>query len=153
MSYQFLVKYFIVAFILADISVSDIKNRRIPNEDIVFLILIWIFSSLTDKSGTADTVLRLPASLGICLLCSCAAGSFRLIANKNGFGTGDIKLIFALTLFTGFTNSLYMLILAGVLSIIYVATVKKCKFNEAFAFGAALSAAAVFIISLNSSCL
>lgn len=108
---------------------------------------------MTDKNGTADTVLRVSASVGLCLLCSCAAGLFKFATNKKGLGMGDIKLIFALTLFTGFTNGLYMLILAGVLSIMYVTIAKKHKYNEAFAFGTALSAAAVFIMSLNSSCL
>ena len=160
--------YSITLCVLALIAYKDIKTLRIPNESIATLIVLWIASLFLGPQqcqyemiggiigiapcvgeGCACVVLdRLIAAL-------CIAGGLLLVAvlyeqirGKYSFGGGDIKLLFAVSLFLGFRSGLMNVVVACCIGLIFApiwrgfsGRQKKClvQSTSVFPFGPAIA--------------
>ena len=135
--------------IMLYLSSKDLKNNMIPNHGIAAALLLWAaFQILTRQPGykyfysfiagmlIAGTVLFLSRML---------AG----IMHTDDFGMGDIKLIFAISLYLGFWRSLYMLFVALALGAgAYLIFYRKSDNGSGiFPFGPFLAASACLFLN------
>jgi leader peptidase (prepilin peptidase)/N-methyltransferase len=82
------------AALLAVVTVSDLRTRRIPDRVVIAAAAIVVLTLAVSA----------PAALGGRLLAASAAGAFLLaaaVANPAGMGLGDVKLAVVLGLYLG----------------------------------------------------
>ena len=94
----------LLSILLAVVSVSDIRDRRIPNWTVLAvaaLFVPWIFA------GTQVSVLSSLEAALICFAISCGLYAFRTL------GAGDSKLLTVTALFAGMPRLLYFLVLVA----------------------------------------
>ena len=131
--------------ILAWITYTDIKSRRIPNTALLLAIAVRVLFFL----GTEGIeLLRFGALCADGFLVS-APLAFLVMAldrfwNKQTMGGGDIKLVFVTGLYLGWEKNLVMLWIAAVLALVYAVLRKK----KEFAFGPAIAIATMISLCI-----
>ena len=139
--------------ILIMISVRDIKEQKISNISAAAGFLIWAafqgaaILTASGKVSEISDILRLSARRTACA----AVISFAVLAvvclsdhifRKQTMGMGDVKLIFIITLYLGFWNSIYMLFAALVLGLLSACLMR----SGSFPFGPCISLSAGFFL-------
>ena len=131
---------------LLALSVTDLDSYIIPDRFIVFLIL-WriVFLVMDEMGGTLNRQMIVDDLLGA-FIPSVGVLILSLIMDhvlkKESMGGGDIKLLFALGLYTGLAGSVLLLIAACVIGLIFVGALKQ----EKIPFGPSISLGWVFVI-------
>ena len=160
--------YSITLCVLALIAYKDIKTFRIPNGSIVTLIVLWIASLCLDPQQYQYEMIGgivgiLPSAgeeyvyifIDRLIAALCIAGGLLLVAvlyeqisGKYSFGGGDIKLLFAVSLFLGFRSGLMNVVVACCIGLIFApiwrsfsGRQKKClvQSTSVFPFGPAIA--------------
>jgi prepilin peptidase CpaA len=150
-----LLRWFIVlllSILLAVVSVSDVRDRRIPNWTVLAvaaLFVPWIF-----VGGQVSVLSSLGAAL-IVFAASCALYAFRV------FGAGDSKLLTVTALFAGMSRLPHFLVLVALAGgLIAVASIVarptraavmihmrgKGDFGRGVPYGVAIAIATIVII-------
>lgn len=131
---------------LLALSITDLDSYMIPDRFIVFLI-VWrtVFLVISGIQGTLD-VHRMADDLAGAFIPSVCVLILSLIMDhvlkKESMGGGDIKLLFALGLYTGLAGSVLLLIVSCVIGLIFVVVLKQ----EKIPFGPSISLGAVLVI-------
>ena len=134
-----LIKYLILTPMLLSAFIIDYKLQIIPNRLNMTMFEIGIFlmflAGIFNPNIAIDMFLGMLAGAGIFLLITLVGG---LIAGKEAMGFGDVKLMGALGIYFGLTNTIAITLMAfligAVLSIILLVTKIK-KTNEYIPFG------------------
>ena len=145
-----LIKYLLLTPMLLSVFVIDCKLQIIPNRLNLTIfetgLIIAFLSGWSNIAITINMLLGMLAGSGIFLLITLIS---KLILGKDGVGLGDVKLIGAIGLFFGLTNtvviSIISFILAAILSIILLITKRK-KAEEHLSFGPFIVIASIISI-------
>lgn len=131
---------------LLALSITDLDCYTIPDRFIVFLIAWWLASiGLKVLTGSfhmheiTDDLLGAFVPAGCVLVLSLIMDH---VLKKESMGGGDIKLLFALGLYTGLAGSVLLLIVSCVIGLIFAGVLKR----EKIPFGPSISLGAVFVI-------
>lgn len=134
-------------YILLFISDRDYRDYVIPNSFILISLGLWGISACFVYDSIKTIVVRLLAALimGTIMLVTVLICDRAL--KKDSMGGGDIKLISICTLYLGFNSTLFMLLSACVVSLIFIIAVrlKKKKINK-LPFGPSIAVATVIIL-------
>ena len=134
-----LIKYLILTPMLLSAFIIDYKLQIIPNRLNMTMfeigIILMFLAGIFNANIAIDMFLGMIAGAGIFLLITLIGG---LIAGKEAMGFGDVKLMGALGIFFGFSNTIIITLMSfligAVLSIILLATKIK-KTDEYIPFG------------------
>lgn len=134
-----LIKYLILTPMLLSAFIIDYKLQIIPNRLNMTMfeigIILMFLAGIFNANIAIDMFLGMLAGAGIFLLITLIGG---LIAGKEAMGFGDVKLMGALGIFFGLTNTiaitLMSFLIGAVLSIILLVTKIK-KTDEYIPFG------------------
>lgn len=100
-----------LGFLLLLCSISDGRRKMIPNVAVLLILLLGIFNSLLDHSlSTSLAGIIIPSA-------PLLIAKFRY---HFFIGTGDIKLLSSIGAWVGWFLNLYVLLMACVISLIYV---------------------------------
>ena len=118
--------------ILATVTVTDIKEQKIPNKVVVAGLLLRVAFAVAEfVTMGADAFLAIAKDALYSLILVAALFVLGVLLLKGGIGMGDIKLITVMGLFQGITgviSSLFLsLLVIFVLAIIMLITKKKQK--------------------------
>ena len=102
---------------LYGLSLSDLKSYEIPNGFIIFGIIWWLIFSFS-LDGLVSGVVISGSILIITFI-------MEKILKKEAMGGGDIKLFFMVSLYLGLSVSLFNIILACVIGLLFVLIGKK----------------------------
>ena len=123
------------------LTLTDLDEQIIPDGCHIISAAAWLLALPFTFAGWTDTGLRLLAVLvfgggvlGISLIMD-------RIMNKDTLGGGDIKLIAVAALYLGLLGSLFMLIFACVIGLLFAAILKKGRSSIQFPFGPSISLA------------
>lgn len=110
---------------------TDIKERLIPNEILVFYGILRIFFLIFEFFISKSHFFSIIRSM-IILFCISAIIFFIIsLITKDGIGMGDIKMILTICLYINYINLIniifYSLIIACIISIYLITTKKKSK--------------------------
>ncbi len=148
----------ILILILCIVTITDLRDQRIPDSAIVAAILAkightvicWylnvenlVFTEVLLQLFIDGLAVSLPVLLLILLI--------EKIWKKEAMGGGDIKLIFVTGLYLGWEKNLWMLLLAcviGAVAGIVKAREKDCEEAEVFPFGPAIAIATVICMGI-----
>ncbi len=113
-----------VALTLVAIAIIDIRTRRIPNGLVGLLCLLWLLGVSDISTAINGLIGALVLSGGVLAI----ALLYERFTGVEGFGGGDVKLIFALGLFIGFERGLIALLVASLIAMIvgFVLMIQKC---------------------------
>ena len=136
-----------VCCLLSAAAVVDIRTRMIPNGIIRGLIGLWIIKAAAIGTHAPDAGITfvgedLLGAISIAGALLCCTLLFERITHRTELGGGDIKLIFAVSLFLGPALGLINLFLACLGGI---ATSALCHTRE-FPFGPAIAASSCLIL-------
>ena len=134
-----LLEYLILTPLIISALVIDYRKQIIPNRLTLTIFEIGIVFTfiygLSDISVFTDRLLGMIAGGGIFLIITLIGG---LIAGKEAMGFGDVKLMGALGITFGLTNTIMIAVisflLGAIISVVLLATKKK-KSNEYIPFG------------------
>lgn len=134
-----LIKFGFLAPMLVSVFIIDYKHQIIPNRlNLIIFELGIIFTfiySLSNVAISINMVLGMIAGGGIFLIITLIGGMFY---GKETMGFGDVKLVAALGLFFGLSNTIVITLLSfligAVLSILLL-LIKRKKTNEYIPFG------------------
>ena len=135
-----IIKYILLVIMLLIVSITDIKEFRIPNTILGSFILIRggiLIYELSQKTVYKDNVLSsLVMALGIFLI-----GIFMKLIIGDGIGFGDIKLLIVVVFYMGATKGVYILyssiFIMGVIDVIILALRFKTR-KDAMPFAPAV---------------
>lgn len=149
----------LLALLLLRISIFDFQYYKIPNEYIVAIIGNWmIFQICEAPSSSLEGLLSAVVTAGFVL--AVAVGSDRLLKRKS-LGGGDVKLIFAVSMYLGMERSLLMLFLACILGLVTYGicsvfhhkkelfeetSYRKINKNKKIPFGPSIVASTIFFL-------
>ena len=137
---------YVFACCLFCLSLTDLDAMLIPDGCLLAALLAWLvalpFLGEPVTWGWAGRHLLAAAVYGGGLLLL-GLGMDRLL-QKESLGGGDIKLFAVVGLYLGLAGTLFALLLACVLGLVFAAAAKKR--NTAFPFGPAISAAALLML-------
>ena len=105
--------------VLYGLSLSDLKSYEIPDGFILFGIVWWILFSFSLQGLVSGFVIA-ASVLMISLITE-------KVLKKEAMGGGDIKLFFVVGLYLGMLGSLFNLILACLIGLVFVVGMKKNK--------------------------
>ncbi len=105
--------------VLYGLSLSDLKSYEIPDGFILFGIVWWILFSFSLQGLVSGFVIA-ASVLMISLITE-------KVLKKEAMGGGDIKLFFVVGLYLGMFGSLFNLILACLIGLVFVVGMKKKK--------------------------
>lgn len=142
-----MLKMLIFTFCLFTLSVCDLDDFIIPDRILVAAIVNWVIFLPFINIGLWDNILHAAALIVFTFGLLIFTLIFEKFAKKESMGGGDIKLIGVCALYLGFARSLFMLILACFIGIIFAMLTKYRKENEEkhFPFGPSI-AVATFIM-------
>ena len=134
-----LIEYLIITPLLISALVIDYRKQIIPNRLTLTIfevgVVFTFISGLSSINVFLDRILGLFTGAGIFWLITLIGG---LIAGKEAMGYGDVKLMGAIGIIFGFTNTLMISVLSfllgAIISVILLVTKKK-KSNEYIPFG------------------
>lgn len=172
--------YCALACVLLGLSLVDLDTMTIPNGFVLAGVVIWLLQvaaagtlELTGSAGMADFLGQSAAALQASLFpnlehaAALAANglvgglvmgggmlvlslAFDAVVKQQSLGGGDIKLLFATGLFLGLPLSLFNLILACVMGLVFAFVRRLRGIEGAFPFGPAISAATVITLLVGS---
>ena len=145
-----LLEYLILTPLIISALVVDYRKQIIPNRLTLTIfeigIIFTFISGLSDINVFLDRILGMIAGGGIFLIITLIGG---LIAGKEAMGFGDVKLMGALGITFGLSNTIMIAVvsflLGAIISIILLATKKK-KSDEYIPFGPFIVLAAFLIM-------
>lgn len=135
--------YFLVIMLLEYAAVSDVRSRTVPTWIVVVMLLVWACTSwlmpVSAEPGAIGSIFfgKMSGGFtaivadGILSALAVGGGLFALTlvvesrTRRSSFGGGDIKLVFAISLFLGLPASLTMLLFACVLAVVLTLCVRK----------------------------
>jgi len=134
-----LIKYLILTPMLLSAFVIDYKLQIIPNRLTLTIFETGLITAfLCGLLNIAITINMLLGMLAGTVIFGTITLLSKFILGKDAIGLGDLKLIAALGLFFGLTNtvliSLISFLVAAILSIVLL-IIKRKKFNESLSFG------------------
>lgn len=150
--------YLFLILILCVVTITDLRDQRIPDSAIIVAILvkightviIWSLSSGTrymEKTALTEVLLQLfidglAVSLPVLLLVLLIEKLWK----KEAMGGGDIKLIFVTGLYLGWEKNLWMLLIACMIGAVVGVLKSRDKDGkeEYFSFGPMIAIATVF---------
>jgi prepilin signal peptidase PulO-like enzyme (type II secretory pathway) len=124
---------------LLAVFIIDIKYMVIPNELVIFILILGITSVILKRQDLIEALWGFLAGGGV--LYVLAVVSQKLL-KKPGMGGGDIKLMGACGLLLGIMNTFLALFLASVLTLLFLAStgrINKMNLKKVVPFGPALS--------------
>jgi len=140
-------RYLVLICILLTLSLVDLELYIIPDGTIIAGIVWWLATvPLMAEPWTEQLKSGLIAAFGVAAAMLILSILFDKITGKESLGGGDVKLFFMTGLYLGPWVTLFNLILACVVGIIFVIAMKQKKIP----FGPAISAA-VFVSLLAGS--
>ncbi len=137
------VTYLAVVMLLEYAAVSDLRSRTVPTWIIVTMLLLWALTSwlmpASSDPGAIGSILygRTSGAFtavvvdGIVSALIVGGGLFALTmvvesrTGRTSFGGGDIKLLFATSLYLGLPASLTMLLIACIIAVVLTLCVRK----------------------------
>ena len=130
------------------LSLVDLENYTIPDGCLVISAAVWLLSLPFLSMGWKQALLHLVAALifgGGLLLLSLLMDR---ILKRDSLGGGDIKLYFVVGLYLGLASTLFSLLLACVLGLIFAFLRKRFgkSENEQIPFGPSIAAAAAVML-------
>ncbi len=129
------------------LSLVDLESFIIPNGCIIISVAAWVLCLPFSGATLADAGLSVLAGVvygGGLLLISLLLDK---ILHKESLGGGDVKLFFAVGLYTGLVGGMFALMLACVLGLVFALVRKKTKKGEEqVPFGPAIAASAALIL-------
>ncbi len=145
-----LLEYLILTPLIISALVVDYRKQIIPNRLTLTIfeigIIFTFISGLSDINVFLDRILGMIAGGGIFLIITLIGG---LIAGKEAMGFGDVKLMGALGITFGLSNTIMIAVvsflLGAIISVILLATKKK-KSDEYIPFGPFIVLAAFLIM-------
>lgn len=112
------IRLLMILLLVIPISLIDYKKCIIPNKVIVVGIItrvvLYILEIFIDKSKAVSDL----KSVGLGLMLILFFAIIGIFFIKNGFGMGDIKLMFMLVLYLGFSSSFSSIFIALIFSLI-----------------------------------
>ena len=130
---------------LFTLTLTDLDTYIIPNGTLIVAAAAWLIYLPFSGLGWADIGFRFLASAafgGGILLLSLIMDK---VLKKESLGGGDVKLFFVMGLYLGLVPSLFAVMLACVLGLLFVLISRRRK-GEHFPFGPAISAATVVML-------
>ena len=130
------------------LSLVDLENYTIPDGCLLISAAVWLASLPFLAMGWKQTILHLAAAVifgGGLLLLSLLLDR---ILKRDSLGGGDIKLYFVVGLYLGLASTLFSLLLACVLGLIFAFLRKRFgkTENEQIPFGPSIAAAAAVML-------
>ena len=113
----------------------------------------------------AGGILRILGAAAIAMLVLIVSGLFRFLTKRKGIGSGDIKLLFAITLYIGFEQGLILILVSCIFAVInllchavkgHSTILNSARFFSYFPFGPSIVCAAVLVMmeaQLEKSCI
>lgn len=137
-----MIRCLLVSSALFGLSRVDLECYMIPDGFEIFLILVWA-AFLPVENDPLDELMAGAAS-ALIFLCGLmlAAWLFERATGKEGIGFGDIKLIAVMALYFHVTRSLYCLILACTVGIVFFLALQK----ERIPFGPSIAIASLILM-------
>ena len=153
--------YLFLIFILCIVTITDLRERRIPDSAIVAAILVkigytvmnWVFGNSAvyqnvENSALIKVLLQLlVVSLPVLLLTLV----IEKLWQKEAMGGGDIKLLFVTGLYLGWEKNLWMLLIACMIGVVVgmvKAREKECNEEGYFPFGPMIAIATVICMAI-----
>ena len=157
--------YLFLFFILCIVTITDLRERRIPDSAIVAAILVkigyavmdWKFGNSAvyqnvENSALIKVLLQLfldglVVSLPVLLLTLV----IEKLWQKEAMGGGDIKLLFVTGLYLGWEKNLWMLLIASMIGVVVgmiKAREKECNEESYFPFGPMIAIATVICMAI-----
>ena len=136
---------FLFLCVLFLLTLTDLENMIIPDGCHIAAVLIWLGALPFTFTGWRDALMHVLAGLvfggallGVSLLMD-------KIMGRDTLGGGDIKLFAVVGLYLGFAGTLFCVMLACVLGLLFQAVLRR-KDGGAFPFGPAIAAAAAVML-------
>ena len=157
--------YLFLLFILCIETITDLRERRIPDSAIVAAILVkigytvmdWVFGNSAVYQNVENPALikglllllldGLVVSLPVLLLTLV----IEKLWQKEAMGGGDIKLLFVTGLYLGWEKNLWMLLIASMIGVVVgmiKAREKECNEEGYFPFGPMIAIATVICMAI-----
>ncbi len=129
--------YTALALVVLAAAAADLTKRIIPNVCIVLILALWLLFSVFSALGIADgqdswLIVVVDGVVGACVVGGGVLGLsvvLEAITKQAALGGGDIKLLFATSLFLGLRGALFCLLLACVLALIMALIPPFTKFE------------------------
>lgn len=145
-----LIEYMILTPMFLAVFAIDYKKQIIPNRLTVSILEVGMVFAFLEGfesiNSFADKILGMLAGAGIFLIITCIGG---LIAGKEAMGFGDVKLMGALGLIFGLTETIMIsviaFLIAAIIGIILIVSKKK-KADEYIPFGPFIIAATFLVM-------
>lgn len=139
----------ILITILIIISIKDLREYLIPDKWVVIAIVNWFAWALVLGDGFGAIIMRMLAAVVIAGTLLVVVIFTDRIMGKESLGGGDIKLLFAITLYLGTWDSLYMMLIACIIGLVLAVIIKNRESggNRYFPFGPAMSLATVIMLT------
>jgi len=142
----------VLIYSLIVISIIDLKLMIIPDEIILFLLIVGVIQLITRFIVTGPSVILfqgmiIPSLLSAIVL-ALFFGFLILITKGNGMGGGDFKLSIILGLFLGYSSfiAIYLAFMIGGLFALILLILRKTKFGKQIPFGPFLALGSVIVI-------
>ena len=105
---------------MAVISAYDIRKNIIPNYILLLDLAAWLIVNITYKLPAKSLLVPLLSALLLIFLLLLITHLAGKITHGAALGGGDIKLTGIMGLYLGFWNTLYGVLIAGVIFLVYV---------------------------------
>lgn len=156
----YLVRNIIFTLLLFLVSFKDFKTYKISNKYIEAIIGNWVLSLSFHEVGLMggiplaqfckiileDVGKGLAAGMAVGGLVLAVSIIFDYLLQKKSLGGGDIKLIFAVSLYLGMDRSFYMLFIACILGLLMILTRQKNDGKRGISFGPAIAASTILML-------
>lgn len=138
----------ILITILIIISINDLREYLIPDKWIVVTIINWLVWELMLGESISVMAIRILGSIAVAGVLLVVVILADKAMNKESLGGGDIKLIFATALYLGTWNSIYMILIACLIGLIFFVVINDRVKGELgyFPFGPAISLATMIML-------
>lgn len=137
--------YIIAAAVMLYLAVKDIRERRVPNKVLLFLVALWVVwravLAIVDPRTLATSVFQLGFAL-VALSGLVAVGAiYERLRKKPAMGGGDVKLIAVLALYLGMEGLAVCVIVACMVGLVYAlaARVRRDPMRFGIPFATCLS--------------
>jgi leader peptidase (prepilin peptidase)/N-methyltransferase len=141
---------FLILYVLIMISMVDYYRLIIPN---ILTIALLVLVSILLFINSEPVLTQIAISLSITLILFGVQYLFKKIKNKNGLGTGDIKLIFVLSLLLNLTDSMIAIWISSLIGLLTITLLNLNRINQLkeikIPFGLYLSIGFTFVILWN----